>query len=184
MAIEKYTTEAIILDVYDQGEHDRVYKVFTKDFGLIMCHAKSIRKIESKLRAHILPRTISLLTLVKGREIWRLVGAEGKTFPMQHIDEVTELLKRFVRGEGVHKSLYARVRAIVLDTSLRESRMSRLLIYYVILVELGYADAEAIGAKDVKEYASFSVDDLYTHLLLSYNAVSKHVVLVLKEMQL
>lgn len=184
MAIEKYTTECLVIESFDTNEHDRVYKLFTREFGLITAHAKSIRKIESKLRAHILPRTKSLVTLVKGREVWRLVGAEEQGGPGEYIHEVTYLLKRFIRGEGAHKTLYDRVLEFLSTTTRYDEKMVRILLYYVVLVELGYADAKVIGAKNNKEYLTWSVDDLHTHLILSYEDVRKHVHEVLKEMQL
>lgn len=184
MAIEKYVTRSIILESYDQGEHDRAYKIFTREFGLLICQAKSIRKLESKLRPHVLPRTLSLVTLVKGREVWRLVGAESEALDSKYIHEVTTLLKRFIRGEGTHKALYDRLIQFMNSSSLYEERSTRLLLYYILLVELGYADAKMIGAKNIEEYVSFSIDDLYTHLLLSEKSVRHHVREVLEEIQL
>lgn len=184
MAIEKYVTKCIVLDAYDQGEHDRAYKVFTREYGLIICHAKSIRKLESKLRAHIVPRSISLVTLVQGREVWRLVGAEKEIIESPYIHEVTLLLKRFVRGEGAHKALYDRILSFLQSEESYDEQTVRLLLYYILLVELGYADAKVIGAKDIKEYIGFSINDLYTHLLLAKSQVRIHVQEVLKEMQL
>ncbi len=184
MAIEKYTTKCIILDAYDQGEHDKAYKVFTREFGLLICQAKSVRKLESKLRSHMLPRSVSRITLVQGKEVWRLVGAEKEMVESPYIHEVTTLLKRFVRGEGAHKSLYDRVIAFLDTEEQYDEQTVRLLLYYILLVELGYADAKAIGAKDIKEYVAFSINDLYTHLLLCKAQVRTHVQEVLKEMQL
>lgn len=184
MAIEKYTTEGIVIESYDQGEHDRAFKVFTKDFGMIICHARSIRKLESKLRAHVLPRTISLLTLVKGREVWRLTGAERKNTETPLLGEVAELTKRFVRGEGANKSLYKRLVGLGSLTDGYDADKVRLLMYYVLLVELGYADGRVIGAENIKEYAQYSIPDLYTHLLLRHREVRNHTLLVLKDVQL
>ncbi len=184
MAIEKYVTRAIVLESYDQSEHDRVYKVFTREFGLLICHGKSIRKLESKLRAHILPRSCGLLTLVKGKEIWRLVGAEEEVYDMTYIHEATTLLKRFIRGEGAHKALYDRVMLFLKSAPPYDEQIVRLLLYYILLVELGYADAKVIGARDIHEYVAFSMEDLYTHILLNKNSVRVHVQEVLKEMQL
>lgn len=184
MAIEKYTTEGLIIESYDQGEHDRAFKVFTKDYGMIICHARSVRKLESKLRAHLLPRTFSVLTLVKGREVWRLTGAEKRNQSAPYIEEVVELLKRFVRGESTHKALYRRMSDLSLLPKEYDKDKVRLLIYYVLLVELGYADGNVIGAKDIKEYAKYTVEDLYTHVLLHYKAVREHTLLVLKEVQM
>lgn len=184
MAIEKYTTSCLVIESFDNGEHDKVYKLFTRDFGMITAHAKSIRKLESKLRAHVLPRSVSLVTLVQGREVWRLVGAEQQEVVGDSVHDVTSLIKRFVRGEGSHKALYDRLIQFLHVTTKYEIKLSRVLLYYILLVELGYADACAIGAKDIKEYSSWSVDDMYTHLILSYEAVRKHIHEVLKEMQL
>ncbi len=184
MAIEKYTTRCIVLDAYDQGEHDRAYKVFTREFGLVICQAKSVRKLESKLRAHMVPRSLSLITLVQGREVWRLVGAEGEPCNSLYIHEVTQLLKRFIRGEGAHKALYDRIITFLRSQEMYDEQVIRLLLYYVLLVELGYADAKVVGVKDIKEYVALSIDDLYTHVLLRKKEVRAHVQDVLKEMQL
>lgn len=184
MAIEKYVTRALVLESYDQGEHDKAFKVFTREFGLLVCQAKSVRKLESKLRAHMLPRSVSLITLVQGREVWRLVGAEEEAVDSLYIHEVTTLLKRFVRGEGAHKNLYDRVILFLTSSSPYDEQMARLLLYYILLVELGYADAKVIGVSEIKEYASLTIDDLYTRLLLTKKDVRAHVQEVLKEMQL
>lgn len=184
MSIEKYTTEALVIEHFDQGEHDRVYKLFTRDFGLIMAHAKSVRKLESKLRAHVLPRGRALVTLVQGKEVWRLVGAEEVHQNSKATHEAAQLIKRFIRGEGAHKTLYDRIINYLDSEGAYDVQKSKLLLYYMLLVELGYADARAIGARDVKEYASLSVEDLYTHMLLVYDKVKAHVHEVLKEAQL
>ena len=184
MAIEKYVTKCLVLEAFDRGENDKAYTLFTREYGLLTVHAKSIRKLESKLRPHILPRSISLVTLVKGKEVWRLTGAEQQEKVGEMVHEMTKLLKRFVRGEGTHKILYDRLVTLLEKQSLYEEQKLRLLMYYILLVELGYADAVKIGAKDIKEYISWSVDDLYTHLLLSYKEVRAHTQMVLEEIQL
>ncbi len=184
MAIEKQVTRCIVLDAYEYSEHDKTYKVFTREFGLLTCHAKSVRKLESKLRAHILPRSCSLITLVQGREVWRLVGAEKETIESPYIHEVTTLLKRFIRGEGSHKALYDRLIDFLTNKTVYDEQTTRLLLYYVLLVDLGYADAKVVGAKTLQEYIQYSIDDLYTHLLLTKSTVRAHVQAVLKEIQL
>jgi DNA repair protein RecO len=184
MAIEKYVTKCIVIESYDYGEHDRVYVLFTREFGVVRAYAKSVRKLESKLRPHILPRTVSLVTLVQGREFWRLVGAEQIENTAPGIHEVTHLIKRFMKGEGAHKTLYDRVIDFLDNLSHYDEQKSRLLLYYILLVELGYADAKVIGAKDLQEYINWTVDDMYMHLLLSYEPVRNHVHAVLKEIQL
>jgi len=184
MAIEKYVTKCLVIEAYDQGENDRVYKLFTREFGMLTAHAKSVRKLESKLRAHILPRTMSLVTLVQGKEVWRLVGAEEQRAVPVIAHSVIGLVKRFIRGEGAHEALYDRLIQFLDVAPTYDIQKSRLLLYYIVLVELGYADAKVIGAETLKEYLAWSVDDLYTHLLLSHDAVRAHVTAVLEEVQL
>lgn len=184
MSIEKYVTRAIVLESYDQGEHDKAFKVFTREFGLLVCQAKSVRKLESKLRAHTLLRSVSLITLVQGREVWRLVGAESVLYKSPYMHEATSLLRRFVQGAGAHRSLYDRIISFLERASLYDEQMARLLLYYIFLVELGYADAKVIGVHDSKEYTSLSIDDLYTYLLLTKGNVKAHIQEVLKELHL
>jgi recombinational DNA repair protein (RecF pathway) len=184
MAIEKYPTKCIVIETFEHGEHDRVYKLFTREFGMIFARATSVRKLESKLRAHLLPRTRSLVTLVQGREVWRLVGAEHEDRISLKSPDIVILLNRLVRGEGAHKALYDRLVQFLESTGKYDEQKARLLVYYILLVELGYADARVIGTKSIDEYISFTVDDLYTHLLLSESSVKSHVQAVLKELQM
>lgn len=184
MAIEKYVTQAIVVEAYDSGEHDRSYKLFTREYGLLIAHAKSVRKLESKLRAHVLPRTISLVTLVKGREVWRLVGAEEQKSTHRYIHDVTQLLKRLMKGEGEHTVLYDRLISFLDKAASFEELKARILLYYVVLVDLGYADIKIIGAKNLKEYNSWGIDDLYTHIVLSDKAVRAHIHAVLQDIHL
>ena len=133
MSIEKYTTSCIVIESFAQGENDRVYKLFTREFGLIMVHAKSIRKLGSKLRAHIMPRSVALVTLVQGKEVWRLVGAEEKKRNSEIIHEVTALISRFIRGEGEHKVLYDRVVSFLDEAKHYDIQKIRILLYFIIL---------------------------------------------------
>ncbi len=107
-----------------------------------------------------------------------------KNIETPFLGEVAELTKRFVRGEGANKSLYKRLVGLGSLTDGYDDDKVRLLMYYVLLVELGYADARVIGAENIKEYAKYSIPDLYTHLLLQHKEVRNHTLLVLKDVQL
>jgi recombinational DNA repair protein (RecF pathway) len=184
MAIEKYTTPAIVLESYDQGEHDKVFKVFTREFGLLFVHAKSIRKLESKLRGHMLPRSVTTITIVKGKEVWRLVGGEEKDKEYAYIHEVTKILSRFIKGEGAHKELYDRILSFLEESSSYEEKIAHVLLYYIVFVDLGYADVKVIGSKNMEVYRGWSMKDLFTHTILTYDSLRKHIHLILKDSQL
>lgn len=184
MSIEKYTTEAMVINIYDQGENDRVYKLFTYEFGLVMAHAKSIRKLESKLRSHLMVGRTVLVTLVKGREVWRITGATDISEKNIFLHEVSLIMNRFVHGEGEHKKLYKRLISLSQKAFNFDQAKARLLAYFIILVDLGYADLKVIGSKNLEEYLSFDVDDLYTHLLLNHENLKKHVYTVMEDTHL
>lgn len=70
-----YNTEAFIMSSHNSGEADRVYKLFTKDLGVITAKATGIRKIESRLNFFVQDFKYIDASLVKGKTIWRLVSA-------------------------------------------------------------------------------------------------------------
>ena len=57
-------TEAIVLDKEDVGEQDSRVFLYTKDFGKIGAKATSLRKITSKLAAHLEPLNYATVRLV------------------------------------------------------------------------------------------------------------------------
>ncbi len=112
MAIEKFTTRGLILNQYIYGEHDVMIKAYTEDFGVIMVLAKSLRKRESKLKAHVRKYHYVSLTIVKGREIYRLTGATEILFNNKKqnlIAEISKLIERLYGGEIKQASLFNKI---------------------------------------------------------------------------
>ncbi|MEA4910840.1 DNA repair protein RecO [bioreactor metagenome] len=193
MAIEKYTTEAFILKQYEQGENDLVYKVWTKDFGVVFVLARSIRKVNAKLRPITKKNDFLVMTLVKGKDVWRLTGVEESkdrllnnqySFEIKKI--ISEVVDKFVEEKKTYKKLFEKLKSFILEDALSIFEVSKLklLIYYLVLVDTGYADAKKIGAKDIEEYKSFSVQDFYTYLVLNEREVKEHLAFVLKNSML
>lgn len=75
MAYTIYETKAVILGVRPIQEHDLFLRVFSDVFGYINIVAKGTRKAGSKLRAHINEYSIATLSVVKGKEMFRLTDA-------------------------------------------------------------------------------------------------------------
>ena len=183
MSHDKHATESFVLASYETAEHDRTYKLFTKDFGLIFARATSVRKLESRLRTHLAVGRMTRVTLVKGKEVWRITGSEECHCQKLLRNDVIKLLERFVRGEGPQKILFTHMKDIVSTNNIDE-RTGRLLANYLLLVDLGYADAFIIGAESIEQYISWSADDLYTQAILTKDVMRKHVMQVLNEVQL
>lgn len=199
MSIEKYTTEAFILREYERDENDMVYKVWTRDFGIIFVLARSIRKITAKLRMAIKKNDFAMITIVKGKDVWRLTGAEEYNrsnhlikgdwqFKAKKI--ISEAVNKLIEEKKTYKKLFDRLESIfILEDNYKtfstvDINKFKLLIMYIVLVDTGYADARIIGAKDLEEYKTFSMQDFYTHFILNENELKSHVLHSLKEIMI
>ena len=62
-----YRTQGFILKKADMGEADRLFTVYTKDFGRLELLARSVRKIQSKLRAGLDVFYLSEIEFIQGK---------------------------------------------------------------------------------------------------------------------
>ena len=104
MSYHVYTTRGIILAQYPTGESDRIYRIMTRDFGMVHARALGVRKENSKLRGSLEPVSLSIVSLVRGKEYWRLTSAEftkkiKKSQPLL-------LLEKLVVGEVPQAELF------------------------------------------------------------------------------
>ncbi len=63
----KYTTEACVMSARDRGEADRLYALYTREFGLVLARASAVRRQTSKMRAALTLGSHVTLSLVKGK---------------------------------------------------------------------------------------------------------------------
>ena len=104
MSYHIYTTRALVLSERPLREADRVYAILTRDMGLVRATGLGVRKEGSKLRGALEPVSLSTISLVRGKEYWRLTSAELiKTFKKS---KPLELLERMVAGETPHAGLF------------------------------------------------------------------------------
>ena len=70
-----YHTQGLILSSHDFRESDKIFSIYTDTHGKIDALATGVRKIKSKLRAHLEPFSVVDLMIAHGRRHDRLVGA-------------------------------------------------------------------------------------------------------------
>lgn len=70
-----YRTQGFILDKEDRGEADRLFSIFTKDFGRLNILAKGERKIASKLRSGLRLFSLSEIEFIQGKSYKTLTDA-------------------------------------------------------------------------------------------------------------
>ncbi len=153
MSHKKYQTEAIILGNHSIGEANRFVDMFTKDFGRLKAVARSVREERSKLRVSLQDFSILDISLVRGREVWRVVGANSKYNFYNELIERTEerdtvvrllfLLKRLLNGEEENNILYTAVSdsiSFLCSNTLNSKELNdfECLVALRILYNLGY----------------------------------------------
>ena len=163
-----YHTEGFVLRGESIGEANKYFRIFTKDFGMIGGVAQGVRLLKSKLRYSLQDYSYSRISLVKGKYIWRIVGAikendlrrslNGSRDKFELLAKTFALLLRLVRGEEKNEILFSHVSSACeflekenLDESLL--RNCEYLLIMRILHSLGYMAESA----DFKEFLSSAV---------------------------
>ncbi|MFH1536357.1 MAG: DNA repair protein RecO [Patescibacteria group bacterium] len=75
---QTYKTEGIVLKASDYRDADRLYKIYTKDFGKIIVRAQGVKKTKSKMAGHVEPFCLSDFFIAKTKTIDKLAGAKQK----------------------------------------------------------------------------------------------------------
>lgn len=78
-------------------EADRIYSVLTEEFGLLWARAIGVRKQESKLRASLEPYSLIDISLVRGKEYWRVTNAHKSLSLSEEFRDSPEYLRVFAR---------------------------------------------------------------------------------------
>lgn len=155
MSHTKHHTNAIILRSVGTGEADKFIWALSREFGMVGFHARSIRKISSKQRCYLEPLSYARLSLVRGRNMWRLtnVSEAGQGFRrgpesiLRARTRTVSLVSRLVHGEESHPDLFSTIyegfsffdKAEISDM---ESYYLENLIYLRVLSLLGYVEKE------------------------------------------
>ena len=138
MSYHIYTTKGIILSLRDHQEADRVYSILTRDFGLVRATATGVRKLESKLRGALEPFTLSTISLVRGKDYWRITSAQfvEKLDTSIALVKPLALLERLVQGESAHPELFDMIEKAALKKE--KGEMFEINLVAQILHQLGY----------------------------------------------
>lgn len=111
-----YHTEGFILKSVNSSEANKTYYIFTRDFGLVKATAQGVRLLKSKLKASLDAFSKAEVSLVRGKGLWRIVGAK-KIFNYKDIagteddalgfvSRILLLLLRLIHGEEKNEELF------------------------------------------------------------------------------
>lgn len=139
MSYHIYTTKGLVLSARPVREADRTYAILTRDLGLVKASATGVRKEGSKLRGALEPFVISQVSLVRGKEYWRITAAEAlRPVPAKaSLGRPLALLERLVAGEAAHPELF--------DAVERHLDAEETTLVAHILHQLGYLKKEDLN---------------------------------------
>src|SRR3989344_2270263 len=139
MSYHIYNTRGIILSSRPLREADRIYSILTRELGLLRATATGVRKEESKLRGHIEPISLSNVSLIRGKEYWRLTSAELVRSINQdpNVAKPMDLIEKLVQGEEANLELFD-----IVEKALLSDEVSEIKLVSNILYNLGYLKEE------------------------------------------
>jgi hypothetical protein len=173
-------TKAVILRSQSTRESDKMYWLFTEDFGLVVAVATGVRKAGSKLAGQLVDYSFVESDLVKGRDVWRLISATSICAPLAGQTQnplarayvrILGAVDRFVIDEGVHGDIFATLREAgdMVGGAYTDAKRFDTLVIWRILVSLGYIGVDLL---DQQLYATpllgalASLDDAQTKAMI------------------
>lgn len=154
MSYAVYTTRGFVLGSAPSGEASRIYALYTEEFGLVRAKAQGVRLLASKLRYNIDDFAFGTFSLVKGKEVWRLTGAEsaaGHPALAPARARVLSVARRLVQGEEQSREAFAALLPLSAEGAAPEDASAVEILSLVrLLAALGYMPDRQLSLDDVR----------------------------------
>lgn len=148
----KHRTKGFVFKKSDRTEADRIFSVFTEDYGRVEIFGKAIRKINSKLKGGIDILCFSEVEFIQGKNNRTLTGATkikrfddiSKNFEKLKIAyRITDVMDSFLKGQEKDENIFELLNEIFekLNSSQLSIENQQLIYYYFLwnfLSLLGY----------------------------------------------
>lgn len=115
--LREVTVRGVVVARRSAGEGSVRVSLYTDALGLMTALAKSAREERSKLRPHLQVGTTGTFTFIKGRDVWRIIGAvdtansyfelAGNAPAQEASSRVMAIVRQFIRGEGSDPYLFS-----------------------------------------------------------------------------
>lgn len=139
-----YTTEGLVLKARPLREADRVYVILTRDLGLVRATGSGVRKENSKLRASLEPYSLSTISLVRGKEYWRITSAILERTLPRDLAQPLSLIEKLVKGEDKNQELFQAIIDLTGQYKKGDEMFEPRLVAH-ILYHLGYMRKEDLS---------------------------------------
>jgi recombinational DNA repair protein (RecF pathway) len=165
---EKYSTDALILDLSERGEADRSFALYTKTFGLVWARAAAVRTERSKMRGALQSCARAHVSLVMGKRGWRLAGAVAHTSSigvpepgLRAFARIAQLVVRLCAGEERNPYLFEALAEAqrALFTEGTDTASIEIVCVARVLYALGYLSDEALETT-IFSHTAYGVSEL------------------------
>ena len=150
------------------GEHDKVFALYTHDFGLVRARASAVRTMHSRMRSALTLFSHASVSLIRGTRGWRIAGSHVVPHDVLSAEgvhtyaRIAQLCLRLVRGEEANPYLFEVLvgarGACVAHTTISLASVE-LLCVARILYALGYISPQALTAA-LFTHAQYAQSDL------------------------
>lgn len=146
---EKYRTIGLVFGREDRLEADKLFNVYTEDFGRIELYGKAIRKINSKLKAGLDLFYLSEIEFIQGKNHKTLtdtylinkfenIPTDAKKTEIAF--RISNVIKNFIKGHGKDNNLFSLLQESFTFIN-GETKNCELIFYYFVwnfLANQGY----------------------------------------------
>lgn len=156
-----HNTDAFVIGVEPASENSAYVRFWTRELGLLGVWCQGVRQMRSKLRHHTTLLAHTNLSLVQGRQMWRLVGADTRNLEQIKGKRILQVAHRIlgagwrlVPREEIDPLFFDRFRDAFLSASSRgllpeELEGLELSLMLGLLGHTGYLEQSLAGYRDL-----------------------------------
>lgn len=137
-----YKTKAFVFGKNDLNESDRIFSVFTDNFGRLDIFAKAIRKTVSKLRSGIDIFLMSEIEFIQGKNrktltdtmaIEKFGDLSQNPDKFKIANAISEVLQNFLKGQEKDERIFNLIKETFEILNVSSSKIQDLRLYYYFL---------------------------------------------------
>jgi len=178
MSYAIYTTTALVCGHRPRLSADAAFWLFTRDAGMVLATARSVREERSKQRFALQDFSLVNVSLIQGKAGWRIGSVEAlDNYFLKSEDKavrhslalVLRTLRRYVQGEEASPDLFAEVTSqlqLLQNPHLLNREYIEQLSVVRILEHLGYVSSQ-FSEKNLEELAGNYTPKTHAALLAS-----------------
>ncbi len=145
MVYRVYQTEGVVLAKKDFGEAERLFYIFTGEFGMIKAIAGGVRYIKSKLRPNLDLFSYNNFSLITAKDAWKItdvseIAVIKNPEGLKTLAKIAVFLTRMIKGEEKNGFIWEEIKNLFFSLKSDNKNLKDLEIPFLarVLNNLGY----------------------------------------------